>query len=175
MILLPISIFIFSYRDVENRVDGLDGLNILLNTREEPIGFTCPSGGTKFTFGGDINGNGVLSVDEVTSTIFICNGESGNDRTSNLSVSMIEININSVDYVEYRNSSDGGYLTYEFSSNLITNNVLNNGMVFVKEKIYAGNDNLMNLPIILVSGDVNELGYTIYHYCYYKNGKVYYH
>ena len=179
IVLLPISLFLFSCEDVENGVDGLDGLNILVNSEEEPSGFNCPNGGTKLSFGGDINGNGVLSVDEITSTTYVCNGENGNDGndgndgTSNLSVSIIEMTTNSVDYIEYSNSSDGGYLRYEFSSNLITNDVLNNGMVFVETKLYSGDDNWMNLPITFVTGDINGVDYTIYSYYYYKNGKVY--
>jgi len=43
LVFLPISLFVFSCEDVENGVDGLDGLNILVNSEEE-------HGGKKWDF-----------------------------------------------------------------------------------------------------------------------------
>ncbi|MCH8844906.1 MAG: hypothetical protein IID61_18260, partial [SAR324 cluster bacterium] len=37
----------------------------------------CPTGGSAFDVGIDANGNGVLDEDEVTETVYVCNGEDG--------------------------------------------------------------------------------------------------
>ena len=179
--LFTVLFILSSCGEVENGVDGVDGLSILVNSEVEPSGTNCPNGGTKLSFGGDINGNGVLSVDEVTSTFYVCNGndgedgddgQDGEDGTSNLSVSIIEITTNSVDYIDY-SSGQGGYLEYEYNTNLVTNDVLDNGMVFVETKLFDGGDNWMNLPLTVVSGDINGVDYTIYGYYHYRQGSVY--
>jgi hypothetical protein len=173
MILLPISLFVFSCGDVENGVDGLDGLNILVNTEVEPIGATCPSGGTKFTFGGDINGNGVLSVDEITSTTFICNGEDGNngqDGLSNLSVSIVEWTSSDLNFTETNNPNNGdGRIYAQFYVNGITEDVINNG--FVKVELSDNSDGpWYSLPWTLVDGDANDVNYIYTSYYTYAIG-----
>jgi len=124
--------------------DGVDGLTILVESDVEPNGTNCSNGGTKLFFGGDVDGDGVLDEDEITNTVYVCNGEDGNDGNdgedgedgndgddgvSNMSVSIFEMTSNNVDYIE--DGSNDGYLNYEFSSNLITNDVVENGVVLV--------------------------------------------
>ena len=179
--LFTVLFILSSCGDMENGVDGNDGMNILVKSEVEPSGSNCPSGGTKLSFGGDINGNMVLSVDEITSTFYVCNGEDGQDGndgqdgqdgTSNLSVSMIQMNQNTTDYVEY-DGYNHGMLRYEFSSDLITDEVLENGMVFVEHKLYPNSlENWMNLPMTFVSGDENGVDFTVYCYYYYQEGRV---
>lgn len=58
--------------DGKNGVDGSDGLNSVVATRELPMGdATCPGGGLVFESGLDLNRNGVLDPDEVDSQTFL--------------------------------------------------------------------------------------------------------
>lgn len=56
--------------------NGLDGnlgdYSSLLNISSEPIGQNCQYGGKKIESGIDVNGDGILNLDEVDSTQFIC-------------------------------------------------------------------------------------------------------
>ena len=162
MILLPISLFVFSCGDVENGVDGLDGLNILVNTEVEPIGATCPSGGTKFTFGGDINGNGVLSVDEITSTTFICNEEDGNngqDGSSNVDIQIVEWTGNTTNFYRHDVPTSGDGLVYSVWTNTsLTQEVIDNG--FVRVDIASSLEGpWFSLPYQIIDGDGSDVNY----------------
>ncbi len=57
--------------------DGSDGFNALVSLEDEPAAANCTNGGKRIRSGLDINGNGVLDVDEVTSDAYLCNGEPG--------------------------------------------------------------------------------------------------
>jgi hypothetical protein len=161
-VLLPISLFLFSCGDVENGADGLDGLNILVNTEAEPIGATCPSGGTKFTFGGDINGNGVLSVDEITSTTFICNGEDGNngqDGSSNVDIQIVEWTGNTTNFYRHDVPTSGDGLVYSVWTNTsLTQEVIDNG--FVRVDIASSLEGpWFSLPYQIIDGDGSDVNY----------------
>jgi len=54
--------------------NGPNGVTQLVLTRAEPAGANCPYGGIAIIVGPDTNGDGVLSSDEVTSTSYVCNG-----------------------------------------------------------------------------------------------------
>ncbi|MCA9675398.1 MAG: OmcA/MtrC family decaheme c-type cytochrome, partial [Myxococcales bacterium] len=56
---------------------GSNGENGLVSISSEPAGANCANGGTKVSAGLDSNGNGVLDADEVDSTDYICNGDTG--------------------------------------------------------------------------------------------------
>ena len=162
LVLLPISLFVFSCGDVENGVDGLDGLNILVNTEVEPIGATCPSGGTKFTFGGDINGNGILSVDEITSTTFICNGEDGNngqDGSSNVDIQIVEWMGNTTNFYRHDVPTSGDGLVYSVWTNTsLTQEVIDNG--FVRVDIASSLEGpWFSLPYQMIDGDGSDVNY----------------
>lgn len=57
-----------------NGNDGLNGNSSLINVTEELSGDNCTSGGLKIEIGIDTNNNGILELDEVQSTQYICNG-----------------------------------------------------------------------------------------------------
>ena len=57
--------------------DGNDGLSSLIVTRNEPSGTNCPNGGTLVETGVDDNGDNSLSVSEVDSFVFVCDGVQG--------------------------------------------------------------------------------------------------
>ena len=173
IILLSFSFLMFGCDDNDLN-DGIDGLNILVNSEEEPSGSNCSSGGTKLSFGGDVDGDGVLSVDEITNTFYVCNGEGGSDGedgVSNMSVSIIELTSNNVDFIEI-SGSDDGYIGYEFSSNLITNDVVENGVVLVYRSNTTNPYNWSNLPITFSGGDSFGVDYILDCWYSYTNGKV---
>ncbi|MBU1537941.1 VCBS repeat-containing protein [Myxococcota bacterium] len=57
--------------------DGANGLPSLLTSTNEPPGANCPAGGYRVDSGVDDDGDGVLSTDEIDSTIYICHGTDG--------------------------------------------------------------------------------------------------
>jgi len=165
--------------------DGVDGLTILVESDVEPNGTNCSNGGTKLFFGGDVDGDGVLDEDEITNTVYVCNGEDGNDGNdgedgedgndgddgvSNMSVSIFEMTSNNVDYIE--DGSNDGYLNYEFSSNLITNDVVENGVVLVYRSSTTNPYVWTPLPNIFYGGDNSSVDYVLDCWYYYSNGKV---
>ena len=52
----------------------------------EPPGPNCPNGGVKIETGIDTNENGMLDENEVTDTVYVCNGEPGEDGGSKCSL-----------------------------------------------------------------------------------------
>jgi len=59
--------------------NGENGLSSLIVSKVEPNGVNCPTGGTLIETGIDDNGDNFLSLDEVDSFVFVCNGDDGND------------------------------------------------------------------------------------------------
>jgi predicted CXXCH cytochrome family protein len=57
--------------------NGSDGAPALVVTTPEPPGANCSHGGTKIEAGVDTNRDGSLAPGEVTSTTYICNGDTG--------------------------------------------------------------------------------------------------
>lgn len=66
--------------------NGVNGKNSLTTVIKEPKGVSCENGGIKINSGLDLNKNGVLEENEITSTAYVCNGTDGNTnltRTTN--------------------------------------------------------------------------------------------
>lgn len=59
--------------------EGLNGSTSLIDIQSEPVGNNCNSGGLKIISGIDLNNNGILDMDEIDETKYICNGQSGSD------------------------------------------------------------------------------------------------
>lgn len=59
-------------------VDGVAGLNGLVNVEVEPPGVSCASGGTRISVGLDTNKNGSLDTSEIEGVSLVCNGNDGN-------------------------------------------------------------------------------------------------
>lgn len=57
--------------------NGLNGENSLTTTIKEPAGANCENGGVKINSGLDLNKNGLLDENEITSTTYVCNGNEG--------------------------------------------------------------------------------------------------
>lgn len=54
--------------------NGASGTPVLVATSDEPAGMNCPSGGQRVDVGVDDSGDGVLDVDEIDATSYVCNG-----------------------------------------------------------------------------------------------------
>jgi hypothetical protein len=60
---------------------GEDGDTPLIDIVPIPQGSEeCPEGGIRVSTGNDTNGNGVLDPDEITDTVFVCNGQDGSNN-----------------------------------------------------------------------------------------------
>ncbi|MBK6282269.1 MAG: hypothetical protein IPF54_06005 [Draconibacterium sp.] len=59
--------------------EGLNGFTSLIDIQTEPVGENCNSGGLKIISGIDLNNSGILDMDEIDETKYICNGQSGSD------------------------------------------------------------------------------------------------
>lgn len=57
---------------------GPSGESSLVNVTPEAPGPNCAQGGTRIDVGIDLNGNGVLDPNEITSTSYVCNGTPAN-------------------------------------------------------------------------------------------------
>lgn len=60
------------------------GKSSLINLTEELAGDNCASAGYKIEVGIDENRNDILDVEEVESTQYICNGNTGSDGLNSL-------------------------------------------------------------------------------------------
>ncbi|WP_203256358.1 DUF7151 family protein [Hyunsoonleella ulvae] len=59
--------------------NGVDGNTSLTSVITEPAGSNCENGGVKIDSGMDVNANGTLDTDEITTTAYVCNGVDGNN------------------------------------------------------------------------------------------------
>lgn len=66
--------------------DGTDGFAALVATSSVGPGSDCPNGGFRVETGLDLNRDGVLNPDEVSSTSFACDGDPGQDGRGNSAV-----------------------------------------------------------------------------------------
>ncbi len=57
--------------------DGTDGSNALVNVSPEEPGENCENGGIKIETGTDYDNDGILGVNEVANTRYVCNGADG--------------------------------------------------------------------------------------------------
>ncbi|MDF2379000.1 MAG: hypothetical protein P1V18_02125 [Candidatus Gracilibacteria bacterium] len=90
-----------SDREFMDELKGSAGSNALVVTTVETPGANCPGGGTKVESGSDININGVLDVNEVSSVSVVCNGESGSNGKNG------ESGVNGINGKDGENGSNG--------------------------------------------------------------------
>ncbi|QDG53712.1 hypothetical protein FIV42_24090 [Persicimonas caeni] len=62
-----------------NGADGEDGTETLVEVTEEPAGDNCEAGGQRIDAGSDLDADGTLGDDEITTTTYVCNGIDGQD------------------------------------------------------------------------------------------------
>ncbi len=74
--------------------DGEDGVATLFSSAPEAPGENCPHGGIALHWGLDLNGDGDLTVQEVTDTDYLCHGEPG--KTSLVEVHEEDAGVNCV-------------------------------------------------------------------------------
>ena len=61
----------------QNGTDGVDGISTLVHTNPESAGSICTEGGIRLDIGADNDRDGTLSQVEITTTSYICHGQSG--------------------------------------------------------------------------------------------------
>ena len=166
LVLLPISLFLFSCGDVENGVDGLDGLNTMIKITNEPSGINCPNGGSKVSVGYDnVLVNFILDDNEITSSTYICNGEDGNngqdgeDGSSNVDIQIVEWTGNTTNFYRHDVPTSGDGLVYSVWTNTsLTQEVIDNG--FVRVDIASSLEGpWFSLPYQIIDGDGSDVNY----------------
>ena len=159
---LTIGLLTIGCEDTEN---GVDGLNILVNSEEEPIGENCSTGGTKLTFGSDVDVDGTLDNDEITNTVYVCNGLNGDDGLDgldgnpNVDIQIVEWTSNMTDFTENDSPNEGdGFITATWNNNSLTSELVSNGVVLVQ---IGGSQSgpWFNLPYIIYDGDGSDVNY----------------
>jgi len=161
-----------SCEDGKEGAEGVDGLNLLVSMETEPTGTNCENGGTKVSFGYDQNGDGILASTEITSNTYVCNGSdgsNGNDGVANINTEIIQLTGNNTEYV---GDNDNGFLLYSSNSPLITDDVLENGLVVVE--MSPSNDPYVwySLPIVMFDGDNLGVDYIYTNEFAYEEGSV---
>lgn len=149
-----------------------NGLTSLIDIQTEPVGENCNSGGLKILSGIDINNSGILDLNEIAETSYICNGESGSDGI----LSLMDI----LPEPAGENCSNGGYkiisgLDMNQNSNLDENEIQNteylcqNGLVkvqtdFFTDTVYqAKTDGFLTVRSYFVGNDhLTNRGFVIY-------------
>lgn len=63
---------------------GLEGVNSLINISDENSSANCENGGIRVDVGLDINSNGILEINEIQNTKYICNGNNGNNSLTTI-------------------------------------------------------------------------------------------
>ena len=137
-------LFIVSCGDVENGEDGISGMNTLVKSETESNGSNCSNGGTKLMFGLDLNSNNVLSVDEVTTTTYVCNGDDGTNGTngldgldgldgSEIDVSIVEWTSDGTEFSQSDSPNNGdGQVFVSFYNEGVTSDVITNGLIIIQ-------------------------------------------
>jgi len=166
-LLFLFGLFIFmSCEEAKEGVEGEDGLNLLVSMETEPAGTNCENGGTKISFGYDLNGDGILASTEITSNSFVCNGSNG---VANISTEIIELTGNNT---EYMGDNSNGYLLYSSNSPLVTEDVLENGLVVVEMSPSNNPYVWFSLPLVIFNGDDNGVDYIYTNEFAYEEGSV---
>lgn len=126
--------------------NGLDGGNSLFRTINEPPGVNCVNGGMKIYSGIDLNDNGSLDEDEITSSDYLCNGEDGDLSLVNIT----EVPVSS-------DCPNGGFL---FDSGLDSNGdrILDDFEILSSRNVCNGLDGMFNeeIRLVFISGTLGS-------------------
>ena len=103
-----------------------------------------------------------MSVDEITSTTFICNGENGNngqDGSSNVDIQIVEWTGNTTNFYRHDVPTNGDGLVYSVWTNTsLTQEVIDNG--FVRVDIASSLEGpWFSLPYQIIDGDGSDVNY----------------
>ena len=175
-------LFIFSCGDVENGVDGVNGLNTIVDVRDYS-GSECSDGGIEISVGLDDNGDGSLSSLEVDNTQYVCDGSDGSDGqdgqdgedgtggTGGDNVTVLMVNLTGSEFGFVDSNNDGyGFLGVTVTNSVITSDVVNEGTITVEKLI----DGLYyQLPFTNYYGESSQsYGYSVEGYYMYSSGSV---
>ena len=167
---LGIILITIGCEDTEN---GVDGMSVLVNSVEEPIGDNCSTGGTKLTFGNDTDGDGTLDDDEITNTVYVCNGTNGDDGLDgnpNVNIQIVQWESNHTDFNPHDSPNDGdGTIFSTWTNPSLTSELVSNGVVLVQ---VGGSTSgpWFNLPYLLYSGDQSDVNYIYDSWYSYSEG-----
>ena len=84
------------------------------------------------------------------------NGDDGDDGVANIHTEIIEMTINNTEYV-----ANPGYLQYTLTSNLVTQAVVDSGLVVVEVSPSNNPYTWYSLPYIVYDGDNNDVNWMI--------------
>ena len=99
-------------------------------------------------------------------------GPAGEDGVANIHTEIIEMTVNKTSYVPFTsNSGTSGYLYYSFESPLVTQAVIDSGLVVVEMSPSTPYD-WVPLPLVLYDGDNSDVNfiYDAFYHC--SVGKV---
>ena len=88
--------------DGQNGTNGSNGLAMLISTVAEPAGENCANGGFKIMVGADTNNDGLLAADEITNSVYACNGVTGTNGTGFLIKTTSEVAGDNCQYGGFR-------------------------------------------------------------------------
>ena len=125
-----------------NGADGTDGYDSLISSSSEPAGSNCASGGHKMEIGSDINRDGQMDMNEISNTLYICDGNDG------VAVTIPWVDITGVPSDIADGDDD---TTYDGSDFAISGNSCASGMVMMGIS-YSGN------PICVIDNDTTVSG-----------------
>ena len=173
-------LFIFSILftiGCEGTENGVDGLNIVVNSEEEPIGTNCSNGGTKLSFGGDVDGDGNLDDDEITNTFYVCNGLNGNDGLDgldgnpNVHIEVVQWTSNMTHFTQHNIPNNGdGFVSGRWVSSNLTSDLVVNGVVLVQLGSSQSGP-WFNLPYIIYDGDGTDVNFIYDSWYGYSEGE----
>ncbi len=119
--------------NTEDPKPGADGLTSLLKVSNEASGLNCVAGGTRIDAGIDKNKNGILDSEEIQSTVYVCNGNSGTNSLINVSLEPAGANC-----------TKGGF-KIDTGLDLNKNGVLDNSEIAKTVYVCNGNDGFNSL------------------------------
>lgn len=112
--------------------NGVNGLNYLIAVTPEVAGANCIYGGYSFKTGIDVNKNGILDVEEVTKTTFICNSSAISEIRIPLDFSANTTTTQGVNGLALSNFNKANYLGLEsivLAARLYSGDTNNNAIV----------------------------------------------
>ena len=123
--------------------------------------------------GNDTDGDGTLDDDEITNTVYVCNGTNGDDGLDgnpNVNIQIVQWESNHTDFNPHDSPNDGdGTIFSTWTNPSLTSELVSNGVVLVQ---VGGSTSgpWFNLPYLLYSGDQSDVNYIYDSWYSYSEG-----
>ena len=98
-------------------------------------------------------------------------GPAGEDRVENIHIEIIEMTVNNTSYVCTSNTDTSGYIYYTFESPLVTQAVIDSGLVVVEMSPSTPYE-WAPLPLVLYDGDNSDVNFIYDAFYHYSVGNV---